>query len=152
AAEVGMCLASACFASGLHTDPHPRRGFTLIELLVVIFVIGILMALLLPAVQNAREAARRMQCVANLKQIGVAMQNYHATYNMFPPSQLELGPRWGGSQISALTFILPQLEQHALYSSINYDFYPYDSYDTPWSVNRTARNVRLDVFLCPSDG
>lgn len=133
------------------TDLRDGRGFTLIELLVVVFVLGVLMALLLPAIQQAREAARRARCLANLRQIGTAMHNYHAAFDMFPPSQLELGPGYGSSRISALTFLLPQLEQQALYSSINYDEYPYDSSSSPTIANRTARNTRLDVFLCPSD-
>lgn len=129
-----------------------RRAFTLIELLAVITIIGILVALLLPAVQSARETARRAHCIANLHQIGAAMHAYHSVFDMFPPSQLELGPTWGASRISALTFILPQLEQQTLYSAINYDMYPYDSYDMPSRANGTARSVRLDIFLCPSDG
>jgi prepilin-type N-terminal cleavage/methylation domain-containing protein/prepilin-type processing-associated H-X9-DG protein len=129
-----------------------RRAFTLTEILVVISIIGILIALLLPAVQAARESARRARCMANLRQIGLAIHGYHAVYEMFPPSQLETSPGAGNSQIAALTFILPQLEQQPLYAAINFEFYPYDSYDTPTKANFTARNARLGIFLCPSDG
>src|SRR6056297_1076372 len=91
----------------------PRRGFTLVELLVVIAIIGILVALLLPAVQAAREAARRMQCGNNLKQMALAMHNYHDTHKAFPfsymidPSNLNV-QSWG-------TRLLPFIEQSAIY-------------------------------------
>src|SRR5262245_17985795 len=90
-----------------------RRGFTLIELLVVIAIIGVLIALLLPAVQQAREAARRIQCTNNLKQIGLAMHNYHDTVGSFPPARK--GCCWGTWNI----FILPYIEQASLYNAWN---------------------------------
>ena len=94
-----------------------NRGFTLVELLVVIAIIGILVGLLLPAVQAAREAARRMQCSNNLKQMGLALHNYHDTFNRFPGNTAtpqgsqQLGASW-------LVKILPQLEQSAAFNQL----------------------------------
>jgi len=95
-----------------------RRAFTLIELLVVIAIIAILIALLLPAVQQAREAARRTQCKNNLKQIGLALHNYHDTYNTMPIGGV--GSAWGGWGMSWWMRILPNLEQSTVYSQINF--------------------------------
>jgi prepilin-type N-terminal cleavage/methylation domain-containing protein len=90
-----------------------RRGFTLVELLVVIAIIGVLVALLLPAVQAAREAARRMSCGNNLKQLALAVHNYHDTHNFFPPEMMT-NPGWGWG-----AFILPYIEQANLYQQLN---------------------------------
>jgi prepilin-type N-terminal cleavage/methylation domain-containing protein/prepilin-type processing-associated H-X9-DG protein len=90
-----------------------RRGFTLVELLVVIAIIGILIALLLPAVQAAREAARRSQCSNNLKQVGLALHNYHDTQQCFPPGDITV------NRMGTLAFILPQMEQTALYDQLS---------------------------------
>jgi prepilin-type N-terminal cleavage/methylation domain-containing protein len=102
-----------------------RRGFTLIELLVVIAIIGVLVGLLLPAVQAAREAARRIQCTNNLKQMGLALQNYHDAIGAFPPGYISrrgpdgdnIGPGWGWGAM-----ILPQIEQGIVFNSINFGF------------------------------
>ena len=102
-----------------------RRAFTLIELLVVISIIAVLIALLLPAVQSAREAARRAQCTNNLKQIGLALHNYHSTHEVFPEgvtNSPDDTPSWGGvwSGWSAQGLLLPFLEQSAIYNASNY--------------------------------
>ena len=96
--------------------PSPRRGFTLIELLVVIAIIGVLIALLLPAVQAAREAARRSQCSNNLKQIGLALHNYEGAIGAMPWGE---GPG-GWNDWSALCLMLPYIEQKPLYDSLNF--------------------------------
>ncbi len=115
-----------------------RRGFTLVELLVVIAIIGILVALLLPAVQAAREAARRMQCGNNLKQFGLALHNYHDTYKKFPPAS---GPR----SFSAQTYLLPFMEQLNLYNQIDFNV------STNHANNAIPRGTQLVIFNCPSD-
>src|SRR3974390_2499084 len=106
-----------------------RRGFTLIELLVVVAIIAILIALLLPAVQQARESARRTQCKNNLKQIGLALHNYHDQNNMFPPAISQDGPPISGSPAGTpetqrnftwLDSIIPIMEPQPLYNSINF--------------------------------
>lgn len=120
-----------------------RRGFTLVELLVVIAIIGILVALLLPAVQAAREAARRMQCSNNLKQMGLACHNYMDTYSGdFPPGAY-YQPTKKGSHSFAVA-MLPYLEQRALYD--RYDF----SVDPLHANNVAVRRTQVDAFFCPS--
>jgi len=124
---------------------RPLHGFTLVELLVVIAIIGILIALLLPAVQSAREAARRMACSNNLKQWGIALQNYHEAHGRFP-SGADWGP--GAMQIgwSFHTHLLPYLEQGAVLDQANLD-----DYATGFSNRKVGEKV-AHVFLCPSDG
>jgi prepilin-type N-terminal cleavage/methylation domain-containing protein/prepilin-type processing-associated H-X9-DG protein len=128
---------------------HRQRGFTLIELLVVIAIIGVLVALLLPAVQQAREAARRTQCKNNLKQIGLALHNYHDSFNMFPSG-------WIGVTNGALNIygsngwgwaarLLPQMDQSPLYNTLNFNV----SVADPSQL--TQRTTKLPMFRCPTD-
>lgn len=121
-----------------------RPAFTLVELLVVIAIIGILIAMLLPAVQAAREAARRMQCVGNFKQVGIALHNYHSALNCFPP-----GVTWDWSinyyGWSWSVYLLPYLEEEVLDDSI--------AYDTAYYVTggREAGAYSVSVYNCPTD-
>ena len=101
-----------------------KRGFTLIELLVVIAIIAVLIALLLPAVQAAREAARRAQCASNLKQVGLAMHNYHTALGVFPPGRLRGTVDHNGRCFSAYAYLLPHLEQVPIYNAINFNLNP----------------------------
>jgi prepilin-type N-terminal cleavage/methylation domain-containing protein len=134
------------------------RGFTLIELLVVIAIIAILIALLLPAVQQAREAARRTQCRNNLKQLGIALHNYHDTFTLFPPAHIRT---WDGGTgvtgwrgFSLHTMCLPYIDQAPLYNTVNFNAY-FDWESTPAGIvgvsNNVARRKKLPAFLCPSD-
>jgi prepilin-type N-terminal cleavage/methylation domain-containing protein len=131
------------------------RGFTLIEVLVVVFIIGLLVALLLPAVQGARESARRMQCVNHLKQIGLALASYHASQNCFPPTNLRSGTTFPDrGWVNTLVFspqarLLPEMEQSSLYNSVNFAFDPF--YAAGLSVNFTVMSQTVSGFLCPSD-
>ena len=128
-----------------------RLGFTLIELLVVIAIIAILIALLLPAVQQAREAARRSQCKNNLKQIGLAMHNYHDVASQFPIS-IGWNPRNNERHgaFSDKVFLLPYLDRASEYSLTNVDQRPWDSGGWFGSENIQAHSGRLPVFNCPS--
>jgi len=114
-----------------------RRGFTLIELLVVIAIIGVLVALLLPAVQMAREAARRAQCTNNLKQLGLATHNYHDSFNSLPLT--------GWNYWSPLVPMAAFIEAGAIYNTINFSFRYYEA------PNTTATRTTINTFQCPSD-
>ena len=136
-----------------------RRGFTLIELLVVIAIIAVLIALLLPAVQAAREAARRAQCVNNLKQLGLAIQNYHDVNGALPPTGMRvvLAATSTLQNQSLKVRILPYIEQQALFNAVNF-YYGMSTGNTgsspedPLGVNTTIQIVQVGVFNCPSDG
>lgn len=121
-----------------------RRGFTLVELLVVIAIIGILIALLLPAVQAAREAARRMQCRNNMKQVALAFHGYHDIYHCFPNYNFLIAGTSDWNSHGALTMILPQMEQQAVFDMVDFG--------APWdaAVNATARYTKISGFICPS--
>jgi len=150
---------------------HRRPGFTLIELLVVIAIIAVLISLLLPAVQSAREAARRAQCTNNLKQIGLAVHNYLSSNNSIPPAYIPYGVGPGGTNtgqsFSGLARMLPFLEQNSIYNAINF------SVSARWGgsgsdivgnmngstadcdewglINASASANQINSFLCPSD-
>jgi prepilin-type N-terminal cleavage/methylation domain-containing protein/prepilin-type processing-associated H-X9-DG protein len=125
--------------------PRHLRGFTLIEVLVVIAIIGILIALLLPAVQAAREAARRMQCANDLKQIGIALHGYHDAVGSLPWGE---GPD-GWNNWSAHLMLLPYLEQGTLFDAFNFTGPLPGGPDG--EKNTTSQRVKLAVLLCPSD-
>jgi len=139
--------------------PFCKRAFTLVELLVVIAIIGVLVALLLPAVQSAREAARRMQCQSNLKQIALALHNYEQTHRKFPPGciQQQADPQWSAGATAANTindteswawgaFLLPYIEQSALYEQAGIG-----RGNLLQNVIPLA-NTYIPSYRCPSDG
>jgi len=147
---------------------RPRLGFTLIELLVVIAIIGVLIALLLPAVQSAREAARRAQCVNNLKQIGIALHNYHDLHKTFPigtdtfniavanpPNTC--GGDWVARGHSMFTALLPHMEQQPVYNAINFTFPAGTSGRAPvygvvpGMLQSTALLTKVNTYICPSE-
>ncbi|MBN71257.1 MAG: prepilin-type cleavage/methylation domain-containing protein [Gimesia sp.] len=146
----------------LEFKKYSKRGFTLIELLVVIAIIAILIALLLPAVQQAREAARRSTCKNNLKQLGLALHNYHDSHRVFPPGDVNAGGYDSGwmpsgapvRNFTAYMFLLPFIDQSAIYNEINFSL-PTGNADGPPAHGgggyQTATERKIVVFLCPSD-
>lgn len=133
-----------------------KRGFTLIELLVVIAIIAILIALLLPAVQQAREAARRTQCKNNLKQLGLALHNYHDVFKTFPPARVRTYgsgiQAWNTSNVAWGARILPYIEQAPLYDTVNWNQVKGNSTASGHNANPNgAMRQRLEAFRCPSD-
>src|SRR5262245_37570793 len=148
---------------GIDMKVRSRSGFTLIELLVVIAIIGVLIALLLPAVQSAREAARRIQCTNNLKQIGIALHTYHSAANSFPPGRMKpyLG-NFSGSVtgecykggIAVHMHIAPFMEGNNLYNAFNFAagrFRVPPSGPPNCPQNLTVVITKNTLFMCPSD-
>ncbi len=153
-----MCRANHKLSIG--SRKSISAGFTLVELLVVITIIGILIALLLPAVQAAREAARLVQCQNNIKQVGLAVLNYESANGIFPPAaswnraagvnlqmvnQNKIGPSW-------VVLVLPFLEQQSVYDIFDLNRFINDDTATPdGRNNRVARGTSIQIMLCPSD-
>ena len=139
------------FTSSLKRDSVSDRSrtrqiaFTVVELLVVIAIIGVLVALLLPAVQAAREAARRAECSNNVKQIGLALQNYYSVHKSFPPGRFVNPVDGQGRCFSAYAFLLPYLEGGELFRQVDFNLNPEDPYNAP------VMDQMIRFFLCPSD-
>ncbi|MEW4562380.1 DUF1559 domain-containing protein [Bremerella sp. JC770] len=140
------------------------RGFTLVELLVVIAIIGVLIALLLPAVQQAREAARRMSCTNNMKQLGLALHMHHDTYGKFPPGMLTQDPylpgattptrTWNNHGVFWTTFLLPYMEQNPLFEKVSAHLNAFNRQSPfQWWTHpdgNLASNI-VEPLMCPSD-
>ena len=146
------------FQTTLQTaDPKRRSAFTLVELLVVIAIIGILIALLLPAVQAAREAARRMQCINNLKQIGLGLHNYHDTFKCFPPGAMSYN--WSGNGYAEWgwgAFILPFIEEKPLYDGLHINEWTLEEVEDGTAtaadptIDPALLKTPLEAYRCPS--
>lgn len=124
-----------------------HRGMTLVELLVVMAIIGMMVGLLLPAVQAAREAARRVACFNNLRQIGIAVHNYHSALRTMPPGCLQWRPWQGNPNLKNFAWsamLLPYMEQSSVHNLVNFD-YPFDH-----SLNEKAGKQSISVYICPS--
>lgn len=126
-------------------NSRTRYGFTLVELLVVIAIIGVLVALLLPAVQAAREAARRMSCSNNLKQIGLALHNYHDTNLTFPPGKIQEGNLNAQSRSNWAIMILPYMEGMNIFNQYNHNA------TNEHTSNKLVRELIIKEYSCPSD-
>lgn len=128
----------------MRTLSHPSRGFTLVELLVVIAIIGVLVALLLPAVQMARESSRRTQCLNQLRQIGLATQNYASAQQGLPPfCEIPKGQTF--QPFSALVRLLPYMEETQLASLVDFDV------AVPFTEHPEVAQTRISLFMCPSE-
>lgn len=134
----------------MSSSSRPRRaGFSLIELLVVIAIIGVLMGLLLPAVQKVREAANRLKCQNNLKQIGLALHNYHDTKSKFPSGGVYVTPPTKYSGLSYLVYLLPFIEQQSLYRSFQRDVDSNPDY-LDNATNIALAFTQVSSFICPT--
>ncbi len=133
----------------MNTSRQKKSAFTLIELLVVIAIIAILIALLLPAVQQAREAARRSQCKNNMKQLGLALHNYHDTFSMFPIGGT--GDRDFRPRVSWQVRVLPFVDQAPLYNQIDMAGTTAIAVDQTLADGRIVKSIVMSAFLCPSD-